>query len=292
MQRFLILIISLLLLIACSAQIPQPTPTLVDPTVVAICHRPFRDVIDWGGMTWPPPETESITNAEWEGIMSTIIPQTIEAGEVFLNNCMDFDHPLSEQTELLDDMAELATAIYPPYLLPSGWQKQSYYSAQVQPVNLDNDNSSELVLFARVLNPSGNFRAVYDLRENTRTWYGTLVWPSDDTDYSWFDGHSDEPLMRPLSIAGTENQTFVLTERRYWGADHTAKHIWVWQWNDNHLEVMLKVRLSDWCGPEWHNWEVVENGILVYATASTERCEAREATLYYLEDGEFTSKTP
>jgi hypothetical protein len=285
MKRILILVISLFLLTTSSVKIPQPTPTLSNPTAVAVCHRPFRDAIDWTGVIWPRSESE---DWDWEEMMSIIIPQTIEAGEVFLNSCVDPAHPLLEQTKRLDDMAELATLICPSDALPPGWQEQSY-SARVQLVNLDNDDSSELLLITRALNTSygGDFRVVYDLNENTETWQGTLVWPTSLDDYS-----SNEPSIRPLSIAGTEDQTLVLIEGDFWGADHTAKHIWVWQWKDNHLEVMLKIRLSDWCGPEWHNWEVTEQGILVYATKSTDRCEAREAILYYLEDGEFTSKTP
>lgn len=262
-----------------------------DPTGVAICHRPFRDVIDWGNMMWPPPDPESWTSAKWEATLSTIIPQAIEVGEVFLNNCMDFTVPLSEQTELLADMAQLATMIYPPYLLPSDWQEHNLYSARVQLVELDNDGSSELVLAARIFNPTSNFYAVYSLEESTRTWHGTLVWPGSDGDYSLFAPMTGEPMIRPLNIADSEEQSYVLLTGIFFGADHSAEHIWIWRWEGSRLEIVLKIRLSDWCGPEWHHWEIVEEGILVHATASTWRCEGREAILYYLEDGKFTSRT-
>ena len=291
MKRFSNLAISLLLLTACSTQVPQPTPTSADSTAVDICHRPFRDAIDWDDMVWPPPETESTSEEWWEATLATIIPQAIEAGEVFLDNCMDFDSPLLEQTELLDNMAELATMIYPPYLLSPDWQEQNLYQAKVQLVNLDNDYSRELILAARALNPRGNFYAVYNLEESTQTWHGTLVWPGGDGDYSLFRPITREPWIRPLSIANSEKQSYVLITGRFYGGDHSAELVWVWRWEGGHLEAALKIELSDWCGPEWRNWEVTEEGILIHATVSTSRCEGREAVLYYLEDGEFTSRT-
>lgn len=290
MKISFVLIVSLLLLTACSTAIPQPTRTLSEPTASAVCRRPFRDAIDWTGVTWPS-EAGSTTTTEWKEMMFAVVPQATEAGEAFLNNCVDPVRPLSEQRDHLNDMAELATLIWPPDTLPPD---RSEYSPQVQLVNLDADDADELILMTRALGASdwGDFCVVYDLRENSDTWHGTLVWPSVADDYSLFSWPRNEPVIRPLSIAGTEDQALVLVEGDFGGADHTAKHLWAWQWGDNHLEIALKIRLSDWCGLEWHNWEVTEEGILVQATDATLRCEAREATLYYLKDGLFTSRTP
>ncbi len=285
-----ILIICWLLLAICSAQISRAI--LVDATAITICQRPFREAIDWEGLMWSPPEMQSLADTEWEEVLSIMIPQVIAAGEIFLNNCVDFESPLSEQAEILVDMEELATMIYPSYLLPPNWQEQNSHSAQVQLVNLDNDDSSELLLAARIINPTGNFYVIYNLSDSTQTWHGTLVWPGSDGDYSLFHSYAGEPTIHRLNFANSDKRSYVLVVGRFHGADHSVEQVGVWRWENARLETILKITLSDWCGPDWHNWRIIEKGIMVNATASTTRCEARDTVFYYLEEGQFTSTTP
>lgn len=258
----------------------------------AVCRQPFRDAIDWTHLKWPP-EAESMTTAEWEEMMAIVIPQIVKAGEAYLDNCVDSGRPLPSQMEHINAMRQLAMMIWPPDTLPPDWHDLSY-SPYVQMVDLDGDEAKELVLAARAMEVTwGEFRIVYDFQKDTQTWHGTLVWPHISDDYSLFHWPRSAPLIRSLNFKSVEDQMFVLVEGQYGGADHTAKHLWIWQWRDDHPEVVLKIRLSNWCEYSgWDSWELVEEGIMIPAAEATWRCQARETSLYRYRDGQFISTMP
>jgi len=53
------------------ACLPDTASNISEPTVASECRRPFREAIDWTGVTWLL-QTESITTLEWEEMMSII----------------------------------------------------------------------------------------------------------------------------------------------------------------------------------------------------------------------------
>ena len=264
---------------------PLPTHTET-ATPVYLCHKPLRDAIDW-----PSFAPRQGSTHEWG---ADAVPRVVQAGEIFLNSCLNPNLAPKDQREVIEEFSRLAQLIdLPPDC--------TGFAPIVRVLDLDNDDVEELVLHTTI-SPSvaegeshcigktvgccGALSIVYDLDMATRHWHGTSIWPIPAQAFSMLT--EPEPQVIPLSIQGSED-AFVLVIGTSGRADSLAKLLTVWRWDDKAPEVALELTMSDWCGyPNWDQWEITEEGgILIPATEATARCEAQEAVVWVLSDDGF-----
>lgn len=242
-------------------------------------------MIDWTDANW---EGDTIYNLASKA--EAVIPQLIQVSEMYLNECVDSDIPLSEQDAALSNMSYLAQMLAPPDKIASDCDCAPY-CPQVLPAELDSDGTEELVLNTSLIcAQQGALSIVYDLNENTGTWHGTLVWPASASEFG--PPRTRDPLIRLLEIRGA-NEHFVLVVGDVCLASSSARFIRIWRWVENNLEAALEIRLSNWCGLGQLAWEITEDGyILIPAVEANHRCEARQAVVYFLQGDKFVAGQP
>jgi hypothetical protein len=250
------------------------------------CIQPFQETIDL--------TMSEIANTDSKAIALKVV----QAGEHFLNSCINPDLPLSTQSEQLEELRQLAQVV------PPSFNCAARYTPTTQLVDLNNDGTDELVLHTQAIRcdiyslfdllGGGGLSIVYALNKQTENWSGTLIWPCTKDDCPWTRAwtQSPQPLISPLKIEG-QNQAFILVSGDYVGGDHTGRYLIVWHWK-NKPEIALEIRLDDWCSyPEWDKWEITQEGhILIPAAEATYRCQAREAEMYVWQDDEFVNVQP
>jgi hypothetical protein len=250
------------------------------------CQQLFREAID---LTVP-----GIDEADEK----VIALKVVEAGECFLNKCINSALPLSTQSDCLAELRQLAQVV------PQSFDCAFRYAPTTQLIDLDSDGREELVLHTQAIRcdhyarpdlyGAGGLSIVFRFSEQTGSWLGTLIWPCTEDGCHWSGAwvQSPQPEVRPLIIQDTQGRAFMLVSGGYYGADHTGDILTIWQWEGDIPKPAFELEMSDWCGTP-REWRITERGtILLSGTTANDRCDGSEAVEYVLRGDEFVAVSP
>jgi hypothetical protein len=277
-----VLITLLAFITACSITSP---PTNVSGTTQQ-CHQLFQEAID---LTVP-----GIDKANEKAVAFKVV----EAGECFLNDCINSALPLSAQSDCLAELRQLAQVV------PPSFDCAVRYAPTTQLLDLDGDSIEELVLHTQAircdhkarfgLHGAGGLSIVFRFSEQADSWRGTPIWPCAEDGCHWPDiwVQSPQPEVRQLVIRDTQERTFMLVSGSYYGTDHTGNILTVWRWEGDAPKPIFELEMNDWCGTP-REWKITERGtILISGTEANDRCDGREAVEYVLHGDEFVMVSP
>ena len=233
-----------------------------------------------------------------EATEKVIALKVVEAGECFLNNCINPALPLSTQSDCLAELKHLAQVV------PQSFDCAFRYTPTTHLVDVDSDGREELVLHTQAircdhnaqfgLHGAGGLSILFRFSEQTDGWRGTLIWPCTKDRCHWFDAwvQSPQPEVRQVIIQDTQKRAFMLVSGGYYGADHTGNVLTIWRWEGDTPTPTFELEMSDWCGSP-REWKITERGtILIAETEANDRCEGKEAVEYVLQGDEFVAVSP
>jgi hypothetical protein len=267
--------------------------------------------IDDGNIPWKP--------TDWDNI----IRRVVGGGEFFLNTCAIVNQPLSEQTELVDQLASLSLISAPVDTVDVGGDfgevaLTTTFTPTTQLIDLDGDGEDELILHTQI--PYFSEDTVYQIRgglsiayfKTDDGWQGHIIAPVSSfvTDnsggevlYSQSDSNTlsvesgpealvyfPAPVVEVRTIDDTPLTFITLASASGTGL---LKELDVLTWEDQMPRVKLRVAFDEWCYPgEDLQWEVREDGSVFVPSNGGDansdlHCGQTPETLFQWQDGEY-----
>jgi hypothetical protein len=268
--------------------------------------------IEDGIITWE--------NSDWD----EIVRQVVFSSESFLNHCAIVNQPLTEQSELLEQLALLSFMRSPIESLDIGGDfgdvvLSSNFTPNTEFIDLNGDEVDELVLHTQV--PYFSHDTVYQIRGGLSIafffgedgWQGQVIAPishfvTDATierlTYAMSENHTlsaqtayealvyfPAPDVQLLQVETTSLIFITLYSTTGTGE---AKELAVLTWEDSAPVVKLRVAFDDWCYPgRTINWEIREDGSVFIPSNGGEKdsplhCGRTPEVLFQWQDGEYT----
>ncbi len=289
------------------------------------CEAAFEDVQHFTTNVFAGTTSEIINgviawdSADWDNIVRRIV----SSSESFLNYCAIVNQPLSEQPELVGQLAELSLMQSLINSLDVGGDfgdvvLSSNFTPTTEFIDLNGDDIEELVLHTQV--PYFSQDTVYQIRGGLSIafffgedgWRGQVIVPvthfvtneiPEHLTYTMSENHnlnvqaSHEALVYfPLShVQVLDVEDTRLTFITLYSSTGTgeAKELAVLTWNNTTPSVELRVAFDDWCYPgSALEWEILDDGSVFIPSNGGEEgsllhCGRTPAVLFQWANGEY-----
>lgn len=263
---------------------------------------------------------------DWENIVRRVVGTS----EFYLNNCIDADTPLAEQSDAVETFAQASLLHIPVESVDIGgdfadMQLVSNFSPSTQWLDLNGDGTDELILHTQV--PYFSEKTVYMIRgglsiaffhTETDGWQGQVIAPvtafvtdEEGGDHVSYAQTADNTLDAPtaaealriipapdvqvITVAGSDQPLTAITSHFVTGTGE-AKELDILSWDGRIPAVELRIAFDEWCYPGAAlDWEIREDGSVFVPSNGNEEGSAlhcgRTPEAFFTWDGEHYTQS-